>query len=140
MASPRQSRKILFLKGTLGSHSLRVNDRGGLDVCDEQTKVIFSLTRTERENWVGHLQVAGPIWDILSDASARNAYECGEIVTPYKHLVHEDDQSEVTVRILCTNDDTCLETTKKWLRRRETFVVHDSEKVALNEWLNSNFI
>lgn len=139
MASPRPSRKILFLKDTQGRISLQVNPSGGIDVCDESGVPHFSLNREEREHWVRHLDVAGPIWDILTDASLRNFFEAGEIVTPYKFLVHEDDRSEVSVRIDCTNDDTCLETTKKWLNRREAFAVHDTEKSALIDWLRTNF-
>ena len=140
MASPRPSRKILFLKDTQGRISLQVNPTGGVDVCDEFGVTHFSLTRDEREHWVKHLDVAGPIWDILSDASLRNFFESGEIVTPYKFLVYEDATSEVSVRIDCTNDDTCLETTKKWFNRREAFVVHDTEKSALINWLRTNFV
>lgn len=139
MASPRPSRKILFLKDTQGRISLQVNLTGGVDVCDEFGEIRFSLTRREREIWVKHLDVAGPIWDLLSDASLRNFFESGEIVTPYKFLLHEDATSEVSVRIDCTNDDTCLETTKKWLNRREAFAVHDTEKSALIDWLRTNF-
>ena len=116
-----------------------MNPSGGIDVCDESGVPHFSLNREEREHWVRHLDVAGPIWDILTDASLRNFFEAGEIVTPYKFLVHEDDRSEVSVRIDCTNDDTCLETTKKWLNRREAFAVHDTEKSALIDWLRTNF-
>jgi len=140
MALSRPARKILFLNGSLGSKSLRVNLTGGVDVCGEFGEIYFSLTRAERENWVKHLDVAGPIWDILSDASLRNFFEPGEIVTPYKFLVYEDATSEVYVRIDCTNDDTCLQTYKKTSNRREVFVVHDKEKSALIDWLRMNFV
>lgn len=136
MASPRPSRKILFLKDT----TLVVAENGGLDVCGPYADVLFSLTRTERECWIKNLEVTGPVWDVLTDASGRNFYERGEIVIPYRQLVHEDAVSELTVRIQCTNDDTCLETRKEWLHRRESFAVHDTEKSILIDWLKYNFV
>jgi len=117
---------------------LQLSETGGVTVRRaENGQILFGMTEAEFASWIRSYEVTSLIWKILIDASQENFFEPGEITTPYRQIVCEDSTSEIVVKIECSEDRTCLSTTKDWLHRNDTFYVYDSDKHILENWLRS---
>lgn len=130
----------LFLHSKSGNASLHVNSGGGIDVRDDYAEIILSMTKAEREKWQKSYKLTSKVWDLLIEASRKSFFDPGEIVTPYRQIIWEEPTFDIIVRLECSQNRTCMVTTKSWLHTSQSFLVHDDEKQLMENWFQDTFM